>query len=119
MELFEDTINILILIGFLYIIWLWINTPIYIAKHRGITDGELTTIKILSWCGLLLLITWFIALILSLIKKKKKWITDKNLEKPTTDISRLEALEKLHNLYNSNVLTKQEYEKKKKELLNN
>ena len=80
MELFEDTINILILIGFLYILWLWINTPIYIAKHRGITDGELTTIKILSWCGLLLLITWFIALILSLIWKPKKWITDKNLE---------------------------------------
>ena len=42
--------------------------PGIIAKSRGITDSERTTIIVLAWCGLLtMFITWWIALVLALV----------------------------------------------------
>lgn len=103
---------------FLIIFCLWIiPIPGKIAANRGISGSELQTIKVLSWCGLFWGITWFIALGLALIWKPGKWISDKESEEPSSTTSDFETLEKLHNLYVSKALTKQEYEKMKKEIL--
>lgn len=107
----EDFLQILILIFFLWIIWLIIHVPVYIARNRGISGGELTTITILSWCGLIFLITWFVALGLALFWDNHKWASHKPKE------SELDRLEKAHNLMERGVITKKEYEKMKKELI--
>lgn len=100
---------VLFIIFIVIFCFLIIPIPGNIAANRGITGSELTTIRILSWCGLFWGITWFIALGLALIWKPEKWISDKD--------SKFEELEKAHKLMKNGGITKQEYEKIKKELL--
>ena len=90
--------------------------PGIIAKSRGITDSERTTIIVLAWCGLLtMFITWWIALVLALVWQPKTWV---NKEKPKVDnVSDLDDLQKLHKLYKSGALTQKEYENLKKDIL--
>lgn len=96
-----------------------ISIPITIAKNRGVKDSELTTITILSWGGLLLGITWFIALALSLIYQPKKWTDGTNSSEkpqiPSTD--NVEKLLKLNELKEKGIITQEEFEKQKKNLL--
>lgn len=85
-----------------------ICVPIMIADARGITGGSKLMITILSWCGIFFGVTWFIALILSLV------LTGDNLYYATDN---LDKLEKLSKLYKEKVITKDEYEKMKAKLL--
>lgn len=50
---------------------LLVQVPIYIAKSRGITGQNLTIIKLLSWVGILVGVTWLVALVLALIWQPK------------------------------------------------
>ncbi len=81
--------------------------PITIADIRGISAGNRTTIALLSWLGLILGITWFIALILSLV-----WRGGANL-----GVNNLDKLESLSRLYKEKAITKAEFEKMKKKLM--
>jgi hypothetical protein len=80
-----------------------------IARGRGISGGDLTTIVILSWLGILLGVTWFAALVLSFV-----WGSGQGAPRDSADVDRLE---KLHKLYKSNAITKQEYDAEKKKIL--
>lgn len=80
--------------------------PILIANARGICGAEHTTIVILSILGIFFGITWFIALILSVV-----WNGQCMVE---TD---LDKLEKAAKLYKNKVITKEEYDKIKSKLL--
>jgi len=51
---------------FVFLAFYAFTIPITIGKGKNLPDRELRTIKILTWCGLLAGITWFIALFLAL-----------------------------------------------------
>lgn len=89
------------------------TVPIYIAKSRGVSGKELTTITVLSLSGLLIGITWIIALVLSLVYQPNKWI-DKDKGKTNID---LDALEKLYQLKKNGVLSQVEFNREKKRLM--
>lgn len=67
---FENILsNTFIFFGILVIILIIFKIftiPISIAKTKNLKPNEITTIRILTWCGLFAGITWFIALFLSL-----------------------------------------------------
>lgn len=81
--------------------------PIIIANARCIYGGEKTTIVVLSLLGVFFGITWFIALILSLV-----WRGD-----CITGGNGLEQLERISRLYKDKVISKEEYEKMKAKIL--
>ena len=58
---------IVFLIIYLIIAVLLALIPIKVAESRGVKGQSLTTIKVLSWLGLFIGITWFVALIMSLV----------------------------------------------------
>ena len=83
-----------------------ISVPIMIANARGISGGEKVAIIILSILGIFFGITWFVALILSLV-----WHGD------CLSGDNLDKLEKLSKLYKDKVITKSEYERIKSKLI--
>lgn len=85
----------------------FICVPIMIAEARGISGGSKLTIAILSWFGIFFGVTWFVALILSLVLSGNSLYYTDNIDK----------LEKLSKLYKSKVISKEEYEKMKAKLL--
>lgn len=97
-----------------------VRIPIVIAKKRGITGSDLTIIAILSWLGILIGVTWIVALVFSLI-----WIPKKNggpaeikpLLSQGTSLSNVEALEKLGNLKEKGLITEEEFNREKTKLL--
>lgn len=105
------------IIGF--ILYFVISIPTTIAQKRGVGGSELTTITILSWCGLLIGVTWFVALVLSLVYKPQNWIGEtassgKERPMPTADV---DNLLKLNELKEKGIITQQEFEEQKKKLL--
>lgn len=102
---------ILIFAIILIFVFLLVQIPINIAKNRGITGSELTTIAILSWCGLFYGITWFIALGLALLWHSDDWVSK---DEAPTDLERLKQLSELHK---NKVISDKEYKKLRKEIL--
>lgn len=100
---------IFVIIGIIYLIRL----PIIIAKKRGVAGADLATISILSWLGLVIGITWVVALVLSLvyntsvqIKQEKRFIS-------------ADELEKLYTLKQQGVLSQAEFDSYKQRVLKN
>ena len=112
-----EVIYLLYLIGVLVIAVLLIQVPIMIAKNRGISGGELKTITILSWCGILVGITWFIAIILSLAWTPKNWVEKKPREEKLLQSNSLESLEKLASLRDKGIITEEEFAREKMKIL--
>lgn len=79
--------------------------PINIAKYRGIADSKLSTIKLLIWFSLLLGITWFIALVMSLVYERHNNELDIN------------QLSKLNDLKKDGIISEDDFNRKKNELL--
>ena len=90
-----------------------IQVPVFIARARGIYGSDLTTITILSWLGILLGITWIIALILSLV-----WgpVETAAAATPGAD-SDIDKLEQLHRLKKAGAITQKEFDAEKKKIL--
>ena len=108
--------------SFSVIIIFVLRLPIIIAQNRGISESELTTIRILSWVGLLFGFTWVIALILSLVWQPNNWIDKSESENKVNsndDKSMLnfEKLEKLHSLREKKIITEKEFEQEKKKIM--
>ena len=79
--LFEAVISILVmacvlilplmlLVLFIFILFKIFTIPISIAKTKKLQRNDLMTIRILTWCGLFVVLTWFIALFMALFYKK-------------------------------------------------
>lgn len=85
--------------------------PVFVANARGICGAKRTIILVLSWLGIFFGLTWIAALILSLV-----WTPD-NGDCVCACNSRLDALEKVAKLYKDKVITKSEYDKMRKELM--
>jgi hypothetical protein len=80
--------------------------PIMIANARGVSGGERTAIIILSVLGVFFGLTWFVALLMSLLCRGTYVVGDE-----------LDKLEKLSKLYKDKVISKSEYESMKSKLL--
>ncbi len=114
MEIFG--IVIMLILACIIIYWV-VQVPIMIAKNRGISEGELQTIAVLSWCGILIGITWFVALILSLVWTPKNWIEKKSQEEKLLPSNSLESLEKLAALKEKGIITEEEFVREKQKIL--
>lgn len=99
----------------LAIIYFIIQVPIIIAKKRGMKEGELTTITVLSWCGIFIGITWIIALIFALVWQPTTWIDKEKIH--FNDMTNLEILEKLGVLKDKGVITEQEFQREKEKII--
>lgn len=66
----EIILPILAIILILFIVIKIFTLPISIANNKNLASNEITTIRILTWCGLFAGITWFIALCLALSYKE-------------------------------------------------
>ena len=104
-----------LLTGIVFLVWV-LQIPMAIAEARGIKDPELTTISILGWFGVLLGITWFIALALSLIYQPKKWV-DGTATAEKTSSEGMDLLLKLKELQEKGIITPEEFEKQKEKIL--
>lgn len=110
-----DVLGIVIIALLFIAVVIWVATiPITIAKSRGVTGSELSTISCLSWLSLLMGLTWFVALVLALTYQPKRWV-DK--EKGSTNLD-LDALDKLYQLKEKGVLSPTEYNREKAKLMN-
>jgi len=64
--------TILIILAVIFILFIAIKVftlPISIAKNKNLESKDITTIRILTWCGLFSGITWLVALCLALSYK--------------------------------------------------
>lgn len=95
-----------------------IQVPIMIARGRGISGPELTTIIVLSWCGIIFGVTWLIALVLAIVWKPESWI--KKCDECGAPIKSQDAagqLEKLHKLKQRGIISQKEFDAQKKKIL--
>ncbi len=70
-NIIETVVIVLAVILVLFIIIKIFTLPISIAKNKNLESKDITTIRILTWCGLLAGITWLIALCLALSYKEQ------------------------------------------------
>ncbi len=81
--------------------------PIMIANARGVCGVGRNVIVVLSWLGIFFGVTWFVALVMSLLWDAEcRDVTD-NLDK----------LEQLARLYKNRTITKSQYERMKRQLI--
>ena len=117
METGEILFFIVFIAVFIALVIFIVRIPVIIAKTRGITGGDLSIITILSWLGLIIGITWIVALVCSLVwsaGSNNISASNANSEKSTA----FEALEKLGRLKENGVITQQEFEQEKKNIMN-
>jgi hypothetical protein len=111
------TIAVLCLVALVFLI----QVPIYIARGRGISGSELTSIIVLSWCGLFFGVTWLIALVLALVWQPGRWVSRCDgcgAGRQTgggEDVA--DKIEKLHSLKKRGIITAKEFESEKKKIL--
>ena len=70
-DFIEIILAILATILILFIVIKVFTLQITIAKNKNLESKDITTIRILTWCGLFAGITWFIALCLALSYKEQ------------------------------------------------
>ena len=103
--------------GLYLLLWLFIATiPTTIAKNRGVENGELKTITILSWLGSFFFITWIIALVFACIYKPTRWINENAHNVNENDA--YQSLEKLGNLKEKGFISEDEFNREKNKLMN-
>ena len=103
----------------IFIYYLLVQVPIKIAENRGISGGELNTIKTLSWCGILIGITWIIAIILSLVWQPTNWVEKKTPNEKIILQGNIDVLERLSVLKEKGGISEQEFKKEKDKILLN
>ena len=70
-DFIEIILAVLATILILFIVIKVFTLPISIAKNKNLESKDITTIRILTWCGIFAGITWFIALCLALAYNEK------------------------------------------------
>lgn len=71
LNILETILIVLAVILVVFIVIKIFTLPISIANNKNLASNEITTIRILTWCGLFAGITWFIALCLALSYKEQ------------------------------------------------
>lgn len=97
---------ILILIAVIGLLVCIIRLPIVIATARGVAADDLFTIGLLSWLGIILGVTWVVALVLSFV-----WSGSGARDTTVEKLTKLAALKK------SGTITAREFTKMKNEIL--
>ena len=69
-DFIEIILPVLVTILILFIVIKVFTLPISIAKNKNLESKDITTIRILTWCGLFAGITWFIALCMAISYKE-------------------------------------------------
>jgi len=113
----EFLILSMVVLCIVFLIFL-IQIPIFIAKGRGISGSELTTIIVLSWCGVFFGVTWLVALVLSLVWPGQRVVEGCQccaVALNTGDAA--DRLEKLHQLKKKGIISQKEFDKEKKRIL--
>ena len=105
------SIFVFLILGLIFAIFL-IRIPISIAKSRQVKGSSLTWIKILSWVSLFCGVTWFAALIWALVEPPAPSQAPRDGQNEN-----LAAIEKLGQLKEQGLLTQEEFEQKKAQLL--
>lgn len=110
-----------VILSIILIVW-FLQVPIAIAINRDIEDPDLSTIKLLSWFGILGGITWIFALVLSLIYHPKNLIdktasVENNSTSNKTTTDNFDLLIKLNELREKGIITQEEFEKQKEKFL--
>jgi len=92
-----------------------VQIPVLIARGRGLSASDLTTITILSWFGLIFGVTWFVALVLALVWSSEMSQEHSKYNKSTG--SAADQLEKLYKLKQRGIITQKEFDAEKKKIL--
>jgi hypothetical protein len=64
--LYGSTLMIVVMLGFFCSL---VQLPIFIAKTRNISAVDITVVKILSWVGIIIHLTWIIALLIACFRE--------------------------------------------------
>lgn len=106
----ESFIGIALVVLCLVVFIFVVEIPYKIARSRKASADVLFWIRVLCWLGIFFGLTWIVALIWALIAEKDAT--------PSQEASRsLDSLEKLKALYDAGAITQNEYEEKKRILL--
>ncbi len=107
----ETFFYILVLVGFFLLFIFIVEIPYKIARSRKVEHDSLMWIRVLCWLGIFFGLTWIAAFIWAFFAEKETEIVAAG----TADS--LDSLEKLKNLLDSGAITEEEFEAKKKILL--
>ncbi len=102
---------ILMAISVICLVYLIITIPIKIAEKRHLSEGNKSVIFLLSWFGLLLGVSWIIALILAIVwpaERKEKVLPRENID----------VLSKLYQLKEQGAISEEEFRQEKDRILN-
>lgn len=87
-----------------------------IARGRGIYGPEMTTIIVLSWCGIIFGVTWLIALVLAIVWRPENWIKKcDGCGAQSQDTA--QQIERLHKLKQRGIISQKEFDAQKKKIL--
>lgn len=97
---------IIIFIVLFFTIWF---LPISIAKGRGMSEDSLSTVKGLTYLTIIFPPLWLIALICSMVMGTKP--------KVINSVNEFERLDKLYEVYGKGLISDEEFERKRKEIM--
>ena len=110
---------VLVMLGFSISYWM-AQIPIFIANKRKIIGNKLIIIEVLSCCGIISFgITWFIAIILSLIFKPNNINKKQDTFQPIMQTDNFEILEKLFKLKDIGIISNDEFQREKDKIMGN
>lgn len=89
-----------------FVIWF---LPITLAKCRNISGDSLSTIKGLTYLTIILPPLWFVALICALFMT--------TTPKAVNSVNEFERLDKLYEVYGKGLISDEEFERKRKEIM--
>lgn len=110
------TVILLMSIGIAFSIFM-IYVPYLVAKSRDVAKDKRTIIIVLGWAGIFFGITWIIALILAFIYEPEIISQESTAVIHNNANDYINKLEKLADLKDKGIITKEEFEAKKAELL--
>jgi hypothetical protein len=67
----EQLVTFTLIVLGIYVAYKIFTIPIVIAKSRHLSGNNIMMIRVLTWCGLITGITWFIAFLLSILFSRK------------------------------------------------
>lgn len=70
-ETLEFFVELILLILLIYVVYKIFTIPIVIAKSRNLSSNNVCLVRILTWCGLLSGVSWFIAFVIALTFSRK------------------------------------------------
>lgn len=67
----EQLVKFALIVLGIYVVYKIFTIPIIIAQKRHLSGNNIMLIRVLTWCGLITGVTWFIAFLLSILFSRK------------------------------------------------